>query len=119
MITGSDNLIKEGVTMSGKYGWHKAWKITSENQLIHGSGLRVNAVSKDGMYDLIVDKSSISKFEKHESTKIAMQPQDLENRYKRLMREAKDFWGRAQERKVKYGTPAKDAYYRQKDPANN
>lgn len=112
MITGSDNLIKEGVTMSGKYGWHKAWKIANDNQLIHDSGLRVNAVSKDGMYDLIVDKSSIPEFEKHESTKVAMQPQDLENRFKRLMREAKDFWDRAQERKVKYGSPAKD-------PTNN
>jgi len=94
--------------MSGKYGWHKAWKFTDDNQLIHDSGLRVNAIKNGDIYDLIVDASSIQEFEIHEASKVAMQPQDLENRYKRLQREAKDYWDRAQERKARYGTSTKN-----------
>ncbi len=103
MITCSDYQNKGSLTMSGKYGWHKAWKFANENQLIHDSGLRVNVINNNGVHILKVDVDSIQDFKNHEATKIAMQPQDLENRFKRLQREAKDYWDRAQERKVKHG----------------
>ncbi len=79
------------------FNWHKSWSFDASGHLAHTSGLKLLVLVRDGdgFTDLETDDASVVIFRASESAR-GVRPHQLDERLKRLIKEAQAFWENSQ-----------------------